>query len=286
MSREAARSLIVRGSRLIAIAILIGWSITQIGFRVADWSLSDMDAYWNAAVRLRESDLLYPPLADASAPDVYRYSPWFAAAWVPLTLLPKSAVAIGWSFVLIFAVGWSLRPLLRPDLTSIAAAIFMGSFLVWGASVGNIQPLMIAVLMHGIDRRSGPIWIGAAASLKVIPILFVLVYVGRREWGRAALATIVVGLLASTAFLVDLSHYPVGPGDAPSPLYAVSPILMGAVVLALGAITIYLARARSAHDRLSAAVTALAALPRITLLDLPLLLVGVRPHRAGRGQIE
>lgn len=270
-------SLVIRMCRLVAVAVLIGWSAAQIGFRVGDWSLSDMDAYWNAAMRLRGGEPLFPPLADPSAPDVYRYAPWFAIAWVPLTLFPKAAVAVTWSAVLVIAAVWAVRPLLRPDLTSIAAATFFGSFLVWGASVGNVQPLLIAGLMHTMDRRSGPLIVGVAASLKAVPILFLVLYLGRREWARAGVGLTVTLALSATFLFVDLAQYPSGAGDAPSPLYAVSPVLMAMTVAALAALTAYLAMRRSSFDRLAAAGTVLSALPRITLLDLPMLMVGVRP---------
>lgn len=278
-------SLVQRGARLVAVGILIGWSSTQIGFRVADWSLSDMDAYWSAAMRLRAGEPIYPQLADPSAPDVFRYAPWFAAVWVPLTFLPESAVAVAWSAVLLFGAAWAIAPLLAADLGRVASATFFASFLIWGASVGNVQPLMVAVLLHTIDRRTGPVWIGVAASLKAVPIVFLLLYIGRRQWRRTGVGLLVFALLASTILLVDVTHYPFGPGDAPSPLYATSPVLVAIVVGLLAVMTTLAARRASDVDRLTAAMTALAALPRITLLDLPLVLIGVRPkpsREAGR----
>ena len=265
----------MRTARLVAIGILIGWSLSNLWFHVTAWSLSDMDAYWNAALRLRTGGELFPALADPSAADVYRYSPWFAWAWVPLTYLPKGVVGIGWSAVLLGATLVALRPLLRPDLTSAAAAALLGSFLVWGVTVGNVQPLLVATLVWGIDRRSGPIWIGAAASLKAVPLLYALLYVARRQWLRAGLAVAVSAILTSPFLLYDLSNYPAGSGDAPSPLLAISPIAFGAFLAALAALAVWLAARRSAYARLAASGTVLAALPRITLLDLPYLLVGV-----------
>ena len=277
---------LARVAKLVAIAVLIGWSSSQIWFRTTDWSLSDMDAYWNAALRLREGDLLFPPLADVSAPDVYRYSPWFAAAWVPLTFLPKAAVAIGWSVTLLGATLLCLRPLMRSDLTSVATAMFFGSFLIWAASVGNIQPLLVAGLIHVLDRRAGPVAVGFAASLKAVPILLLLVYAGRGEWGRVGIGLAVAAALSATFLLVDLAHYPSAPGDAPSPLFAISPVLFVIGVVGLALLAIRLASRRSPFDRLSAAGTALAALPRITLLDLPMLLVGIRPNLERRKRHE
>ena len=266
-----------RAARLIALAIVIGWSISNVVFHVAAWSLSDMDAYWNAAMRLREGAPLFPSLADPSAADVYRYSPWFAAVWLPLTFLPKLAVGVGWSVALLAATAAALWPLRRGGLTALAVAFLVGSFLVWGASVGNVQPLLVAALVHGLDRRSGPLWVGMMASLKGVPLLYALVYVGRREWWRAAASLAVAALLVAPFLLVDRTFYPAGSGDAPSPLLAISPLLFAFAVAALMALTVRLAASGSRFDRLSAAGLVLAALPRITLLDLPQLLIGVRP---------
>jgi hypothetical protein len=273
---------LARGARLVVLAIVIGWSISNIAFHVATWSLSDMDAYWNAANRLREGAPLFPALTDPSAADVYRYSPWFAAAWVPLTFLPKAVVGVAWSLGLLTATAAALWPLRRGGLTSLAVAFLLGSFLIWAASVGNVQPLLVAALVHGLERRSGPLWVGITASLKAVPILYALVYVGRREWARAGAALLITGLLAAPFLVVNLSNYPAGSGDAPSPLLAISPVLYAAAVAALMAGTIWLASRDSAYDRLAAATAVLAALPRITLLDLPQLLIGVRPERPDR----
>ncbi len=241
-----------------------------------------MDAYWNAAMRIRDGAELYPVLSDASRADVFRYAPWFARAWVPLTYLPKELVGVAWSVVLLAATWVALRPLMRGDLTSLAALMLFGSFLVWAVTVGNVQPLLIAALVHGLERRSGPIWIGVVASLKAVPILYALVYLGRGEWRRAAVAVAVAAVLAAPFLLYDLSNYPAGSGDAPSPLIAIAPVAFAGAVVALGGLTLWLARRRSGFARLAASITVLSALPRITLLDLPQLLVGVPPAGSPR----
>jgi hypothetical protein len=87
---------------------------------------------------------------------------------------------------------------------------------------------------------------------------------------------LITAILAVPFLLVDLANYPAGSGDAPSPLLAISPVLYAAAVGALMAGTIWLASRDSAYDRLAAATAMLTALPRITLLDLSQLLVGVR----------
>jgi hypothetical protein len=238
-----------------------------------------MDANWNAAMRLRDGQALFPPLTDPSAADVYRYSPWFAAAWLPLTFVPKVVVGVAWSATLLAATAAALLPLRRGGLTGVAVAFLLGSFLVWGASVGNVQPLIVAALVHGLERRSGPLWIGISASLKAVPLLYALVYVGRRQWWRAAASVLVTAVLVAPFLLVDLANYPAGSGDAPSPLMAISPLLYGAALAGLMALTVVLGARQSRYDRLAAATAVLAALPRITLLDLPQLLVGIGRRR-------
>lgn len=263
----------VRTARLLAAAIVIGWSLANVIQRVGDWSLSDMDAYWNAAMRLREGGLLYPPVADPAAVDIFKYAPWFAWAWIPLTLLPKAVVGAAWSAVLVGASGAALIPLLsRITLARLAAAALLGSLLIWSAASGNVQPLLVAVLVHGITTRAGPVWIGVAASLKIFPLFYALVYVGRREWMRAAVAGCVGLLLWLPVFAYDLRHFQGGYADSPSPLLAIHPaayVVGGAVAVAA---TLVLARTRFAW--LAAAAGLFAVLPRVSLIDLTHLLVG------------
>ena len=270
-------NIAIRGARLLAAAIVIGWSLANVIQRVGDWSLSDMDAYWNAAMRLREGGLLYPPVADPAAVDIFKYAPWFAWAWIPLTLVPKAVVGAAWSAILVAASGAALMPLLRQiTLASIAAAALLGSLLIWSAASGNVQPLLVAVLVHGIATRAGPVWIGVAASLKIFPLFYALVYVGRREWMRAAVAGCVGLLLWLPVFAYDLRHFQGGYADSPSPLLAIHPAAYAAGGTVAVVATLLLARSRFAW--LAAAAGLFAVLPRVSLIDLTHLLVGTARH--------
>ncbi len=69
----------------------------------------------------------------------------------------------------------------------IGVAFFL-PILIGISAGGNVHALLIAALVLDVERRSGPAWIGVAASLKLFPLLFVLTYLGRRQWRRAAIA--------------------------------------------------------------------------------------------------
>jgi hypothetical protein len=263
---------LVRASILFVLAIFIGEGVAHGILAVGHWTLEDMDAYWQAGIRLREGTALYA----ASDPNL---NSWFAYAWVPLTYLPRAAVEVGWSAALLAGSLGAVLPLLRrPSPAALALAGLLGSFLVWTASRGNVQPLMIAALVHGVERRSGPVWIALAATLKAVPILYVLVYVGRREWGRAGFALAITALLTSQMLLFDAGNYTTDAGGSQSLLF-ISPVAWAAVAaLALGC-AVFAAFFRRRYAWLGASTAAMAVLPRFFLYDLTYLLVGTAGRR-------
>ncbi|HLE58697.1 MAG TPA: hypothetical protein VJA85_03535, partial [Candidatus Limnocylindria bacterium] len=82
-------------ARLIALAAAVMGAVLLIG---AAWSVDvhpDAEAYWLAANRLRDGLALYGgPQGDET--EIYRYAPWFAFAWVPLTYLSHDAALALW----------------------------------------------------------------------------------------------------------------------------------------------------------------------------------------------
>jgi hypothetical protein len=261
--------------RILALAVAIGFGVAFVWANARSWNLEDMDAYWNAGLRLRAGLPLYPAIADPGAPDVFRYAPWFAWLWVPLTYLPKVAVEVGWSVVLIGSVGFVVASMLRPPSVAAAClAALLGGLLVRTASTGNVHALLIAALMYGIPKRGGPVWIGIAASLKFAPIAYALVYVGRGEWRRAATAAVVSAVLVAPALLYDLGHYPVDPGSGFSLLSIAGPLPWALVALLCAVAAVRLARGR--HAWLAATVAVLAGIPRLQLYDLTYLAVCLR----------
>lgn len=269
----------IRISRIVALAVIIGVGINHVWWSVADWHLRDMNAYWDAAMRLREGAPLFPPIGNIEASEVYRYSPWFAWLWVPLTYLPRLLVNVGWSVVLLAASAAAVWPLVRRDAW-VAVAFFL-PVLIGISATGNAHALLIAMLVLGVERRTGPLWIAVAASLKVFPALFAVVYLARRQWWRFGATVLLTLALAAPFLLYDLSAYVTDAGGA-ALLYR-WPILFGAsVVAALGA-ALWLGRTR--YGWLAAALAVTLALPRFFLYDITYFMVGV-PAREGRSAAD
>ena len=266
----------IRLARTVALAVVIGIGLFNLYQAATNWTLSDASAYWHAALRLRDGAALYPVLTNVDASEVYRYAPWFAWVSVPVTWLPAQVAGAIWSALLLAASGLAILPLARARAWLLVA--FFAPILVGISAVGNVQPILVAALVWGVERRSGPLWIGVAASLKIFPILFALVYLGRREWARGVLAAVVAIALWAPALAYDLRGYATEAGQAAS-LFAV-PALWAIVMVAGSILTVRLARTRFAW--LAAAVDVVVSLPRLFVYDVTFLMVGAVPAERSR----
>jgi hypothetical protein len=258
-----------RWSRLVVSALLIG-----IGLAVAIRSLQamlglgqidhpDLDAYLLAAERLRQGQPLYPPIPEVVSQEadfLYRYAPWFAYAFVPLTYLPRTLVAVAWDLALVTATVLVVWPLVRTrTMEGIAVAVFLGGLLMEATAFANVHALMLLPLVYRLEKRDGPVWIALAASLKAFPLALVLVYLGRREWSKVGVAVGLSVLLVTPMLLFDLSHYPRESGGWLS--LTEWPVLYVLIVGGLTLATLRYARTRWAW--LLAAATMILASPRI-----------------------
>jgi hypothetical protein len=259
---------LVRAARIVALAIIIGMAVGYLYWAVAEWKMPDAEAYWNAAMRVRKGQELFPVVPNVEASDVYRYSPWFAWLTIPFTYLPIQVATVIWSVILIAASTLAVLPLVRRRAWLLV--VLFWPILIAISTNGNVQALMIAALVLGVERRSGPLWIAAAASLKAFPILYVLVYIGRREWWKAALTFLLTGILVAPFLLYSLEHYPTSVGGAG--VLITWPIVYVMLVAISAGITLWLACTR--YRWLAAAVGVCLALPRFFLYDVTYLLVG------------
>ena len=259
-----------RLAKVVVLGLLLGLAVGNLYWSIAQWTLSDAGAYWNAAMRLREGQELYPPISNVEASDVYRYAPWFAWLTVPFTYLPQAVAGALWSAILVAASFAAVLPLVRRGAWVQVAFFF--PILIGISAVGNVHALMVAWLVWGVERRSGPLWIALAASLKAVPILLALVYVGRREWLRATLAVAATVALVAPALLYDLDNYVTSSGEAG--MLTAIPVLFAAVVLGIVGLTLRLAKTRYAW--VAAAAGVVLATPRFFVYDVTYLLIGVQ----------
>jgi hypothetical protein len=265
---------LARLARIVTVAMVVGLGVGYVYWAAAAWHMPDAGAYWQAALRLREGGELYPAFSNVEASEIYRYAPWFAWLTVPFTVLPVHVAGAIWSAVLIAASTVAVWPLVRSRRWLVAA--FFWPILIGISANGNVHALMIAALVLGVERRSGPLWIALAASLKAVPILLVMVYVGRRQWGRAALTLALTALLVTPMLFHDLSGYTTDVGSAG--LLISWPLVYVATIGAGMALTVWLARTRFAW--LAAGTGVALALPRFFVYDVTLLLVGTAERAA------
>ena len=235
----------------------------------------DVTAYYGAAERLRDGDTLYAA-RPANASDLYRYAPWFAVAWIPLTAFPIETVAAAWVGLMAAAALLSTLPLLRFGWTGLAAVAFFLPLQLQGAAFGNVQPLLVLLLMLGVNRRAGPLCVAIGASLKLAPIALVLVYAGRGEWRRVVITLGLTALLVAPMLLFDLSGYSTDPGPRQDSLAGYSWLLFAPVALASLAGAYLLARER--HGWTAGAFAIVASLPRLLSYEAGFLLIGLADH--------
>jgi hypothetical protein len=260
-------------SRKFVAAVIIGLSVAWAIWTVGGLDFSDAAAYRLAADRLLHGQDLYQ--AAASQDDAFRYAPWFAAVWIPLDALPALVGNVVWGSLLVVASAFSVLPLARERLlVARLLAVLTGGMLAWTVARGNVHPLVMVALVQGIYRRSGPLWIALAASLKAVPIFFALIYVARREWGRAAAALVLTAVLVAPMPFMGWELGTVQPGDSLSLNSLISPTVWAVVagIVVAGAILTSVTLPRYAP--VAAATAAILALPRLLLYDMTYLIVG------------
>lgn len=262
-------------ARTVALAMIIAITILNVIWAIRDWHLHDMDVYWNAGQMWRHGGNPYLLTANADASSVYGYAPWFAALWVPLTFLPGIVVNVLWSGLLVVLTFVGVWPLVRAG----GRPAYPLAALLWGilfgmAATGNAHGLMVAWLVWGVERRSGPLWIALAASLKVVPILCVLVYAGRRQWDRVAWTIALSLLLVAPMLLFERPPLASEFGGSNS-LSTIAPELWiaSSAVALVATLWVVFRRLEWAWPTIGAASNII--LPRVFLYDITLLLPGL-----------
>jgi hypothetical protein len=222
--------------------------------------LLDMRVYTGAAEHLLHGEPIYASHPGDLVP--YKYAPWFAGLWVPLTILPDALVGVMWLCLLLACAAWLLW---RAPWW---LALITGPFVAWGAAIGNAAPLLFAALAIALPTRGAGVAIGVVASLKAFPILLVVPLVMQRRWLAATMAVATTILLTAPMLLFDLSGYQVS-AEGPHSIFNV----LGPVAWAVSAgAALLLAILRPSWG--SAGLAVILANPRFQWYDLGYLLIG------------
>lgn len=256
--------------RLLAYMLVALVVLFLVGLVMSYQPTSDLPSFLYAAERVTDRDL-YGTVPDGL--HRYFYSPWFAVMLIPLTWLPFSVAAVLWHTLLALALAYSLWWMVAEG--GYAAAALVGAFGFHAVWSGHPQPLMIALLVATLPTRWGPVGIGIAASLKIVPLILVVRYAGRGEWGSVAVSLAVAGVLWAPALLYDLSLWGQVPASTLS-LFSVSPLLWG--VVAVGCLVIVYRLAPTRYGWLAASVAWMACMPRLLLYDVSALAVARTPR--------
>jgi hypothetical protein len=220
MTRTVARWF--RGLHPLQRLAVVAWValLLGVGGRVAlsqPGAGSVVPIYLNAAERWAAGADLYAP---AWPLDLFRYPPWVAAAFVPLTWVSVKAASVLWlalsAGVFLVALAQSVRHgLPRPLSPGEAGAVFALAAPLVLSSLNNGQTNLILAgfLLLGATaaaRESGPaagLWLALAAGVKLFPAAAALLIAAafpRRvlPWFALALA----GLAAAPFVLADAEY--------------------------------------------------------------------------------
>jgi hypothetical protein len=266
---------LVRAARLVTLATTFGWAVYVLASWVLLWNPADAGAYYDAAVRLTQGENLYAPM-HPEAHEVYRYAPWFAVAWIPLTFLPRDLALHLWSLAMLACSVVAVWPLLRRGTpAALALAALLGAFLAETAMFGNAHPAVVAALVVAVGTRWLPVVLGITASVKLVPILFVLPWArgGQLVWAGVAVA--VAAILWAPALMYDLSGYETDPGTGLLSFYAVSPVLWAVLVVLAAIFAAWAVWARSRWAWVALALLMFLGPPRVALSYLGFLIPAV-----------
>jgi len=289
MMADVARMLRTRRVRWVLIAasvlgLIIGLDTLVLHLRLDP--LADVRAYYDAGARLNAGLPLYVQPATTDDPAFYRYPPLLAIAFRPLALLPYETAALIWeAFLIVLFVGTLVRLGLRNEWTWIVSG-WLAAPIAWSLAVGQAQVAVTFLVALG-----APWAVALGGHLKILPVIVAIYWLGRRDWraiGRFAawfvgltVLTFILEPAGTIAFIgfSDLAQV----GDVQNrSLYAISPVLWAAFVVALLGLALRYAPTRAGWA-LAVAASVLVT-PRLLLYQLSTLQAAVRqPDDAGDG---
>ena len=276
-----SRWLILIGFYLI-LGLLGAWYLmdtTQAGADLATYQRAG-EALWTTG------DPYANPI---SVPEDYRYRyPPLLAMIIPILGWPPL-----WFGIIAIA---TIVPVVVAYRVSGPAALLPAALLVgaWGQQLvnGNAQAIVIAILaIVPFTGRLGGVGLAVATMLKLHPALAVAWYVGRRDWKPLAWYAVAMGALAvlQLPWLPAMLDFYLNDPAATTTIPGMSLRALGIVPWVIGTLAFAVAAVRFAATRygwLLATILQLAALPRVLLVNLALLLAAPLPRREAAGSPE
>jgi len=262
------------------VGLLIGIDTLILHLRLDP--LADVHAYYDAGARLNAGLPLYVQPAGTDDAAFYRYPPLLAIAFRPLALLPFDTAARLWeALLLVLFVATIVRAGVRNEWTWIVLG-WLAAPIAWSLAIGQAQVAVTFLVMLG-----SPWAIALAANLKILPILVAIYWIGRRDWAAVRLLALsMIALIAlqfvlepagTIAFLGFTDLGQVGTIENRS-LYAISPILWAASVVALVGLAYRYADSRAGWAL--AVSTSVLVSPRLLMYQLSTLYAAIRPSDA------
>jgi hypothetical protein len=151
----------------------------------------DSHAYW-----LTREGVHY--LTEPGKHDAYLYSPAFAHAIRPLTLLPWPVFALIWVFLATFTYLWLARAV-EPRWRIPLLALCLGDVIY-----GNVWWLFAITLALGLRRPA--LW-AIPVLLKLTPAVGIIWFVVRRQWRDLVVAVTVAAAVAALSFCLAPSAW-------------------------------------------------------------------------------
>ena len=276
-----ARWLVLIGAYLVLGVLGASYltDTTQIGADLATYQragealYSTGDPYADAAAYPEDYQYRYPPLLAMVIP-VLGWPPLWYSLILVATVVPM-------------VVGYRVSG--PPGLLPVA--LLVGA---WGQQLlnGNVQAIVVAILaVVPFTGAVGGIGLAFATMLKIHPALAIVWYVGRRDWKPLAWYGAAMGVLTliQLPWLPEMVDFYLNDPAATTTIPGMSLRALGVVPWIVGTAAFGIAAlvfARTRYGWLLATLFQLAALPRVLLVNLALLLAAPLPRREAAGSPE
>jgi hypothetical protein len=168
------------------------WALLYVSLAFKKAAGFDSHAYW-----LTRDGVDY--LADPGKHDAYLYSPAFAQAIRPLTLLPWPVFGLLWAALAAITYGCFARGV-EPRWRIPVFALGLGDLVY-----GNVWWLFALTLAFGLRRPA--LW-AIPALIKVTPAVGIIWFVVRREWRNLIVVMTVALAVAAISFAIEPQAWP------------------------------------------------------------------------------